>query len=140
MGEVTTQQISQMLDALVKASQQIAQLSDRLQYLERQIGLPEKTWFTAAETAPALNTSEQNLAIWRDTEEWEDGSLAWIEGVHYQRLPVARPTRSPKVRRSTAQYCYNVKLLMHWFNCRGDVRAQEKAASQWKREQARLAG
>lgn len=140
MNDATTQQISQLLDALVKATHQIGQLNERLHYLEQQIGLPEKTWFTAAETARALNISVDTLALWRDAEEWEDGSLPWIEGIHYQRLPVARPTRSPKVKRSTASYCYNLKLVLHWFDWRGDVRAQEKAANQWRKQQTRLAG
>ncbi len=132
------QQLSRMNEMLLQTSQRILELGDQIIQLQRQLGTPEKTWFPAAETAQTLNTSEQNLACWREMEQWDDGSLPWIEGIHYQRLPVARPRHSSGVpKRSTAPYCYNLKLLMHWFDCRGDLPCQQRAANDWKKKQSR---
>lgn len=118
---------------LSRASELIERQGAYIKQLEGK--LRPQQWLNKYEAADLLGIDETTLALYRKRQEWDDGSFPWINNIHYQRMPAARPSAAPKTNRSTSSYRYNRSLLSAWMSDRYDWAAHQRAIEFWLGQQ-----
>ena len=97
---------TQLLDRLERVENRLGCLSLQLQQLLETRGqqhIPPATWVRPKHAVEIWQLSDSTLRKWRSKEEWSDGSIPWIEGIHWKK-----------------RQGYNRLVIEHWFTHRHD--------------------
>lgn len=98
--------------SIARLSLQMASIQGLLEAESKSLP-PAPAWLTTDEAVQRWGKAKSTLRKYRNRKIWSDGSIPWIEGVHWKRGH------------------YNKALVDHWFTYRHDHQTHRDFCQRW---------